>query len=162
MKNVNYKPEGYHTVTPYITVKDASALIEFLQRAFDAAETERVSRPDGAIMHAEVRIGDSPVMISEACDEMGPMPASIYLYVEDADKVFGGAVEAGATAIMQPADMFWGDRFSCVKDAWGNQWSIGTHIEDVPPEELEKRARAFSEEGAGEESEPAGESRRAV
>lgn len=146
MKNTNHKPEGYHTVTPYITVKDAPGFIDFVQRAFDAKESERVTRPDGGIMHAEVRIGDSPIMISEACDQMGPMPASLYLYVEDADAVFRKAVDSGAKSFMEPADMFWGDRFSSVTDTWGNQWSIASHVEDVAPDELKKRARAFMEQ----------------
>jgi PhnB protein len=146
MKSVKYIPDGYHTATPYITVNDTPGLIEFLQRAFGATETSRINRPDGAIMHAEIRIGDSPIMLSEACQEMGPMPASLYLYLEEADAAFARAVEAGATPIMEPADMLWGDRFGCVKDAWGNQWSISTHIEDVAPEDLDKRARLFAEQ----------------
>lgn len=145
MKKMHYKPDGYHNVTPYITVSDAGGFLDFVQQALGAKVTERIARPDGGIMHAEARIGDSAIMISESSGEMGPMPASLYLYVEDGDASFKQAVQAGATALMEPGDMFWGDRFSCVKDAWGNQWSFATHIEDVPPEELKKRARDFSD-----------------
>ncbi len=150
MSTIHHQPKGYHTVTPYITVKDAPGLIEFIKRVFRGEELERIDQTDGRIMHAEVRIGDSPIMISEACDQMGPMPASLYLYVKDADTVYRGALEAGAASVMEPADMFWGDRFSSVKDPWGNTWSIATHAEDVPSGELEKRARSFAEEMAAE------------
>lgn len=149
MKTENFRPKGYHTVTPCIAVKDAAGFIEFLSRVFDAKEGERMDRPDGRIMHSEVRVGDSAIMISEACDEMGAMPASLYLYVENADKTFNRAVEAGASTVMEPADMFWGDRLSSVRDAWGNQWSISTHVEEVPPEEIEKRAAVFMEQNLG-------------
>jgi PhnB protein len=152
MKPVNHQPASYHTVVPYLTVKEAPHFIEFLQQVFDAKESERIPTPDGKIMHAEVRIGDSAIMISEACDEMGPMPASLYLYVKDSDAAFRKALDAGAAVIMEPADMFWGDRFSSVKDRWGNQWSLATHIEDVPREELPQRARAFMEQSAPTQS----------
>ncbi len=151
MTKTHHQPKGYHTVTPYITVEDAPGFIKFAEQAFGANEYERVNQKDGRIMHAEIRIGDSPVMISEACDQMGPMPASLYLYVEDADAVYNKALEAGATSFMEPADMFWGDRFSSVKDKWGITWSIASHVEDVPPEELEQRARAFAEQMAAEQ-----------
>jgi PhnB protein len=148
MSKVNFQPEGAHTITPYLTLKDAPSFIKFVSSVFGAIETERVTRTDGSIMHAEVRIGDSTIMISEACDEMGmgEKPASLYLYVENADSVFHKAVEAGATPFMEPADMFWGDRFSNVKDKWGNDWSISTHIEDVDPEELKIRGKKFAEQ----------------
>ena len=150
MSKINHQPNGYHTVTPYLTLEDAPGFIKFVEQAFGATEYERVHRNDGRIMHAEVRIGDSPVMISEACDQMGPMPTSLYLYVDDADSVYRRALDAGATSVMEPADMFWGDRFGSVKDTWGNQWSIASHIEDVPSDELEKRARAFAAQMAAE------------
>lgn len=100
-------------------------------------------------MHAEIRIGDSVIMLSEACSEMGPTPSCLYLYVEDADATFRKAVDAGAKPGMEPTDMFWGDRFSSVNDAWGIEWCISTHVEDVPPEELEQRAKAFAEQNFG-------------
>jgi PhnB protein len=142
-------PDGYHTVTPYLTVEGASSLIEFLKEAFDAQETERVVQPDGTIMHAEVTIGDSVVMLSDAMGERKPMPTSIYLYVNDADATYQRALQAGGTSMMEPANLFYGDRHGSVKDPAGNYWSIATHIEDVPREELAKRAEDFMKQQAG-------------
>ncbi len=135
-------PDGYHTVTPYLTVQRAAKLIEFLQQAFEAREIERMTQPDGTIRHAEVRIGDSVVMMSESGGEREPMPSAIYLYVNDTDAVYKRALQAGATSLMEPADQFYGDRSAGVKDLSGNYWWIATHKEDVPPEELKKRAEA--------------------
>lgn len=142
MSKVNSIPKGYHSVTPYLTVKNAPGLIGFLQRVFDAALVERIERADGGIMHAEVRIGDSMVMIGEACEQMGPVPTHLYFYVEDADKTYQRAIEAGSESIMKLDKQFWGDRMGGVKDPWGNHLWIATHVEDVPPEELKKRAEA--------------------
>jgi uncharacterized glyoxalase superfamily protein PhnB len=136
-------PKGYHTVTPYLTVKGAAELLEFLKKAFDAKETERVMRPDGSIGHAEVRIGDSVVMMDDAMGEGKVMPTAIYLYVNDADATYKRALRAGATSVMEPADQFWGDRHGGVKDPAGNYWWIATRIEEVPPAELKKRAEDF-------------------
>jgi uncharacterized glyoxalase superfamily protein PhnB len=113
-------PDGYHTVTPYLTVQGAAALLEFLKKAFDAKETERVTRPDGTIGHAEVKIGDSVVMLSEAMGEWKAMPTSIYLYVNDADAAYKRALQAGGTSVMEPANQFWGDRHGGVTDPAGN------------------------------------------
>jgi PhnB protein len=140
---VNPIPEGYHTVTPYLVVQGAAKLIDFLKQAFDAKEIMRMPRPDGTIMHAEVRIGDSAVMMGDAWGEFKPMPGSIYLYVHDTDATYKRALQAGATAVMEPTNQFYGDRHACVIDPVGNRWSIATHIEDVPPEELVRRAEAF-------------------
>ncbi len=150
MATANPIPAGYHTVTPYITAPDARALMAFLKDAFGAELGECHTRPDGKVMHAEVRIGDSPIMISDACEQSGGKgkPAGIYLYVPEVDKTYKRALEAGATSMMEPADMFWGDRFSSVKDEWDNEWHISTHIEDVTPEELDRRAAAFAEQMA--------------
>ncbi len=145
MNKPNPIPSGYHTVTPVISVKDAAALIDFMEQVLDAKRAEYITRPDGAIMHAEVRIGDSKVMIGEACDGMGPTPGALFLYLDDCDEFFRRAVDAGATVIMEPTDMFWGDRYSCVRDRWGNQWSFATHIEDVSKDEIDRRAREFME-----------------
>jgi PhnB protein len=139
-------PEGYHTVTPYLVVQGVPALIDFLKQAFDAQEIMRIPRPDGAIMHAEVRIGDSAVMMGEAMGEFQPMPGSIHLYVNDADATYQRALQAGATSIMEPADQFYGDRSAGVVDPVGNRWWIATHQEDVPPEELARRAEAFMQQ----------------
>jgi PhnB protein len=136
-------PEGYHTITPYLTVTRAVQLIEFLKQAFEAEALRCTTRPDGSIMNAEVRIGNSNVMISEARGEWQPMPSAIYLYVNDTDVTYARALQAGATSLMQPEDQFWGDRNAGVKDASGNYWWIATHQEDVSPEELAKREAAF-------------------
>ena len=133
-------PDGYHTITPYLTVQGAGQLIDFLKLAFDAQETERITAPDGAIAHAEVRIGDSIVMMSDAGGERAPMPSGLYLYVNDTDAAYKSALRAGATSIMEPADQFYGDRSAGVKDPAGNHWWIATHKEDVSPEELKRRA----------------------
>ena len=146
MIKINPIPHGYHTVTPYLTVRDAAALIEFLLRVFDAEQVERHDRPDGTIMHAEVRVGDSMLMISEACEQMGAMPSHLYFYVDDADSTYKKALDAGSTSIMVPENQFWGDRMGGVKDPWDNLLWIGTHIEDISKEDLEKRAEAFAKE----------------
>ncbi len=136
-------PDGYRTVTPYIIVKGIDRLIDFLKQAFDAQEEERLMRPDGTIMHAEVRIGDSVVMMGEAGGPFEPMPASIHLYVPDADAMYRRALQAGGTSLMEPADQFYGDRNGGVKDAFGNHWWISTHKEDLSREELRTRTEAF-------------------
>ncbi len=135
-------PEGYHTVTPYLVVHGVVKLIDFLKQAFDATEIHRTTMPDGAVMHAEVQIGDSRVMMGEARGEQRPIPAMLYVYVPDVDAVYARAVGAGATAVALPADQFYGDRAGGVQDAVGNQWWIGTHKEDVAPAELARRAQA--------------------
>ncbi len=113
-------PAGYHTVTPYLVVENIEAIITFLKDAFGAAETERVPGPDGATRHAEVRIGDSIVMMGAAQEGYPSMPGALYLYVEDTDATYGSALKAGATSIMEPADQFYGDRNAGVKDSQGN------------------------------------------
>ena len=143
---VPHKPEGYHTVTPYLIVNDVAGLINFLNEAFGAVESSRHSRPDGRIQHAVVRIGDSAIMMGGATDEFQPMPGMMHLYIEDVDAAHVRALEAGATEVQGPSDQFYGDRTSGVRDRFGNQWWISTHIEDVPPDELEQRARASMQE----------------
>jgi PhnB protein len=135
-------PDGYHSVTPYLIVKGADQLIDFVTQAFGAELIERMTRANGTIGHAEVRIGDSVVMLSEAGGEWEPMPSALYLYVPDTDATYRQALDSGATSVMQPADQFYGDRNAGVKDPVGNLWWIGTHKEDVPREELERRAAA--------------------
>ena len=141
-------PDGYHTVTPYLAVRGAGELLAFLKRAFDA-ETVECIEMDGAVHHAEVRIGDSMVMMGECPEDTDPQPTSLYLYVGDADAWFERAVEAGAEVVMEPADQFYGDRHGAVKDPCGNSWYIATHIEDVSPEEITRRRAAMSEEDDG-------------
>lgn len=143
MAAVKLIPEGYHTVTPYLTVQGAARLIDFLKNVFDARETERFERPDGTIGHAELRIGDSVVMLGDVQGESKATSSAMYVYVNDADTIYKRALEAGATSVMEPADQFYGDRHGGVKDPAGNYWWIATHIEDVSPEELKKRAAAF-------------------
>ena len=135
-------PAGYHSVTPYLVVENAKQLIEFLEQAFGAEVTERMARADGSIGHAEVRIGDSVIMLSDARDQWKPLQSAVYLYVPDTDVVYRRALEAGATSVMEPADQFYGDRNAGVQDPAGNFWWIGTHQEDVSREELERRALA--------------------
>lgn len=147
--NVKPVPAGYHSVTPYLMVDGAAALIDFLKEAFEAVETERLPGPDGKVGHAEVRIGDSVVMMGEG-DRYGVMPAAIYLYVPDVDACYARALAAGATSLMEPADQFYGDRSGGVKDAFGNLWFVATHKEDVSPEELARRAEARAKGSAPE------------
>ncbi|HEU4451372.1 MAG TPA: VOC family protein [Gaiellaceae bacterium] len=143
-------PEGYHTVTPYLAVDDAAEAIAYYTKAFGAKERGRMDAPDGKIAHAELEIGDSIVMLSDPFPqastrtpkELGGTSASIFMYVEDVDAVVKQAVEAGATILMEVSDQFWGDRFGTVADPFGHSWSIATHVEDVPPEEMAERAKA--------------------
>ena len=140
---VNPIPTGYHTVTPYLTVADARQVIEFLKHAFGAQTSEALSQDsDGRIRHAELKIGDSMVMIGEASDQWKARPANFYLYVPDCDAVYKRALGAGAKSLMEPADQFYGDRNAGVEDPAGNYWWIGTRFEDVTPEELQRRAQS--------------------
>lgn len=135
-------PDGYRTVTPYLVVENAEKLLEFLTSAFDASVTTCTRHSDGSVGHAEVKIGDSMIMIGQAGPQSQPMPCMLYLYVPDTDAVYAQAVKAGGISIMEPANQFYGDRNAGVKDHCGNQWWIATHVEDVSPEELEQRAKA--------------------
>jgi uncharacterized glyoxalase superfamily protein PhnB len=135
-------PDGFHTVTPYLTVPGVARLIDFLKQAFDATEMHRHLRPDGTVQHAQVKIGDSMVMMGEPQDPWKPVPAVIFLYVNDVDAAYQRAIQAGATSLREPADQFYGDRMGGVQDPSGNQWWVATHIEDVSPEELKRRAEA--------------------
>jgi len=136
-------PDGYHTVTPFLTVKDAAKLMDFLKNAFGAEEVMRMPGPGGVIMHAEVNIGNSRLMLSEAT-QTAPSSSSFYLYVNDVDAQYKRAVAAGATSQSEPTDQFWGDRMATVKDAYGNTWSIATHKEDPSAEEISKRMASLS------------------
>jgi len=132
-------PEGYHTVTPYLTVADAEAQIDFLKRAFGAEEKYRHTDDQGHVSHADVKVGDSRVMIGQARDEWKPRPATFYLYVEDCDAVYKQAMATGAKSLREPRNEAYGDRSGGVEDNQGNQWWIGTHVEDVSPEEIKRR-----------------------
>ncbi len=134
-------PEGYRTVTPYLIVQGAETLIEFLKRGFAAQEIRRTLHPEGCIMNAEVKIGDSMIMLSEARGEIKAMPSMIHLYVENADATYESALRAGGSSIMEPKDEFYGDRAAGVKDPTGNHWWIATHQEDVSSVEIDKRIK---------------------
>jgi len=143
-------PNGYHNVTPYLIVNDAAAAIEFYKKAFGATELMRMPKPNGKIGHAEIRIGDSPIMLADEAPEMGARsprtfggsPVSIFLYVDDVDTTFARAVDGGAKVQRPLADQFYGDRTGGVEDPFGHVWYIATHVEDVSPEEMKKRAAA--------------------
>ena len=148
MGTVNPTPEGYHTITPYLCVKGAADAIAFYKKAFGAEERCRMPGPDGkSIMHAEIQIGDSIVMLADECPEMGGKApttlkgttGSLNIYVNDVDAAFKRAVAAGAKATMPPANMFWGDRFCKLSDPFGHDWSMATHVEDVPPQDMQRR-----------------------
>lgn len=153
MAKVNPIPEGFHTVTPHIVLKDAAEAIEFYKKAFGAEEIDRMSGPDGkTVMHAELQIGDSRLMV---CDEFPGMtgyqaPSSLkgttvtlHLYVPDVDAVFARAVEAGAEATMKPMDAFWGDRYGKLVDPFGHHWGVATRVKNLTPEEIAKGAQEF-------------------
>ena len=148
-------PEGYQTITIYLAVDDAARAIEWYAQAFGAKETMRMGAPDGKIGHAELEIGDSRIMLADPFPhsstrppkDLGGTSASVFMYSEDVDATVKQAVEAGATVTMEVADQFWGDRFGVVTDPFGHVWSIATHVEDVSPEEMDKRARAAMASG---------------
>jgi PhnB protein len=143
-------PDGYHSLTPYLTLRGGARAIEFYRRAFGAEELMRMPTPDGRIMHAEIRIGDSVVMLSDEAPEIGARApqtlggtaGSLFLYVTDVDAALARAVEAGATLKMPAQDMFWGDRYGRVTDPFGHDWQIATHKEDLTPEEIGRRRDA--------------------
>jgi PhnB protein len=139
MAEVKAIPEGYRTVTPFLNVEGASDAIAFYKKAFAAEEKVRMPTPDGKIMHAELDLGDSKLMVSDAMMN-APTKSSIHLYVKDADAAWARATAAGAKVEMPIADMFWGDRYGVLSDKWGNRWAIAQHKEDVPPAEMGKRA----------------------
>ena len=144
-------PEGYTSVTPYLTVDDGKAAIEFYKRALGATERGVMHGPDGKIAHAELQIGDAVVMLSDvfpqsACrtpKELTGTTVALFLFVEDVDSVVQDAVDAGATILMQPEDQFWGDRLGQVTDPFGHVWQIATRVQDLTPEEIEERGREF-------------------
>ena len=143
-------PEGFPRVSPYLAVDDAAAAIDYYTKVFGAREVVRMDGPEGTIGHAELQIGDSRLMLSDAFPqsttrppkELGGTTASVFMYVEDVDAVVKGAVDAGATITMEVADQFWGDRFGAITDPFGHVWSLATHVEDVPPDEMAERAEA--------------------
>ena len=144
-------PDGYHTATPYLIIKGAAAALDFYKKAFGATELFRMASPDGKIGHAEIRIGDSQIMLADEVPGMGYVspqtlggsPVSLMLYVPDVDQLFQQAIAAGGTAQRPVQDQFYGDRSGTLKDPFGHVWTISTHIEDIPPDEMRRRAEAF-------------------
>jgi PhnB protein len=148
-------PEGFHTITPVLTLDEASKAIDWYKEAFGAVEISRAPEPgSGKIMHAEIRIGGSPIMLSDAVmgnkgpKELGGSPASLWIYVEDADALFNRAVKAGAQVRAPMNDAFWGDRFGAVNDPFGYTWSIAARQEDLTPDEMKERQVEFFKEMA--------------
>jgi PhnB protein len=147
-------PEGYHTITPYMTVRDAARAIEFYKQAFGAVEKGVMKGPDGKVMHAELRIGDSLFMLADEFPQFGSLsPQAIggsamglHIYVEDVDAAFDRAVKAGGTVEMPVSDMFWGDRYGKLVDPFGHKWSIATHKADLSMEEMERGMKAMMKE----------------
>lgn len=135
-------PEGYHTVSPYIVVSGITKLIDFAKQAFGATEVYISKRPDGTVQHAEIKIGDSIVMMGEGAENGKTFLAMLHLYMDDVDSVYQRALQAGAKSIREPANQPYGDRSSGVEDSFGNQWWISTHVEDVTSAEMEQRAKA--------------------
>lgn len=136
-------PEGFRTVTPYLAIRGVAEVITFLTNAFDAKEMYAHRQADGSIMHAQVQIGDSIIMLGEACGDYQPMPGMLYLYVEDVDALYKKAIAAGGKSVKEPSDQFYGDRNAAVVDSGGNQWWLATHVENVSEDELSKGAEQF-------------------
>jgi PhnB protein len=150
-RKVNAIPQGYHTVTPSLMVRGAEQALDFYRKAFNAEETLRMPGPDGKIMHAEFRIGDSVMMLGEEMPEaggkspqaLGGSPVSFFIYLENVDEAWQRALNAGAKQVMPLADMFWGDRAGCVDDPFGHHWWLAQHIADLTPDEIKKGQEEF-------------------
>lgn len=138
MAKVNAVPQGFSTVTPFLNVKGAAQAIELYKKAFGAEELRRTAGPNNSVMHAEIKIGNSIVMISDAM-QMPATQSSLHIYVDDCDAMWKRAVDAGCKVEMPIGDMFWGDRYGIVSDGWGNRWAIASHKEDVPEAEMRQR-----------------------
>ena len=147
-------PAGYHSVTPYLLVRGAAEALAFYQRAFGAEELMRLAAPDGAVAHAEIKIGDSPVMLADEGDQsddlgqkspatLGATSVSVMLYVSDVDALFAQALAAGASTLRPVQDQFYGDRSGTLRDPYGHVWTLATHVEDVSPEEIDRRVAAM-------------------
>ncbi|MCA9146970.1 MAG: VOC family protein [Planctomycetaceae bacterium] len=155
---VKAQPDGYHSVTPYIITHDAAGAIEFYKKAFGATELMRLPGPGGKVMHAEIKIGDSPVMLADEFPEMGiksaktigGSPIHLMIYTDDCDAMFAQAIAAGAAEKKPMADQFYGDRSGSVEDPYGHEWTIATHIEDLTPEVVDQRFREMMQQGGGD------------
>jgi PhnB protein len=158
MANVKPIPEGYHTITPGLVLKGATKAIEFYKKAFGAEVKMNMANPDGRVMHAELKIGDSMLFVGDEFPEWAPdnkspqtagaVTGSVFLYVNDTDAAFKRAVDAGAKPLMPPADMFWGDRFAKVIDPFGHHWGIATHKEDLTPAQMDVRRKEWEKQMA--------------
>jgi PhnB protein len=159
MANVQAVPKGHHTVTPHLVVNNASAAIDFYKKALGASEVSRFAGPDGKIMHAEIQIGDSRVMLGDEMPmpggggrsprSLGGTPVGLFLYLPDVDRLWKQALGAGARQVDPLTDQFWGDRAGCIEDPYGHRWWLAQHIEDVSDEEMGRRAKAqFAQAGA--------------
>lgn len=153
MTNVRAIPEGYHSITPSLTCKDAKRAIEYYKEALGAKELFVMLTPEGKVGHAELIIGDSRIMVNDefmpmATISAGTRPVYLFVYVNDADAVFNNAVKHGAKVDMPLANQFWGDRFGRITDPFGHQWGIATHVEDVTPDEMDRRAKEAMEQMA--------------
>ncbi len=153
---IKHKPDDYHSVTPYLSIKGAAEAIEFYKRAFGATELFRLVAPGGEIGHAEIKIGDSPIMLADPCEEgtfrnpqrLGGSSVGLHVYVENVDTLFTQAVNAGAKPVRLVQDQFYGDRTGTLEDPFGHIWFLATHKEDLAPEEINRRAEALFKKGA--------------
>ncbi len=144
--NNNLAPEGYHTITPLLRVNGASKLIDFLKQAFEAKEISRYNQKDGSVMHAEVKIGDSIIMLSDSTSKWKPITCALYVYVDDTNKRYQRALDCGAASLSEPKDEFYGDRCAAVIDHFGNQWWIATHKENESKEEIDNSSDSVMDE----------------
>lgn len=145
---VQYKPDGYHTITPYLLVEGAAEAISFLSEVFDATVTLRMDMPEGRIGHAELRIGDSMLMIADVPAGGKVKTSFLHLYVEDSEALYRRAIEKGATSRREPTVEFYGDRVATFEDRWGNEWFLATHVEDISEEEMSRRAVELANAGS--------------
>ena len=148
---VDYKPDGYHDLTPAFVVDDAQSVLDFATAALGAKERFIMRTPDGRIGHAELEIGDSVLFVAEASTSAqgDHMPGVVNVYVQDVDTTYRKALAAGGTSLREPETMFYGDRSAAVRDAAGNQWGFATHVEDVPPEEMDRRMKEWEAQHQG-------------
>jgi len=164
MANAKPIPNGFHTATPYLVQSDCAAAIEFYKKAFGATEIMRMAGPPGKIGHAEIKIGDSIIMVADempggedrAPKSLGGTTAAVFLYVTDVDSTYKRALDSGAKSVMAPADMFWGDRFGKLIDPFGHSWAVATHKEDVAPEEMQKRMQNEAAKRSQQQTKTAG------
>jgi len=141
-KSVKVIPDGFHSVTPFLIAKGATDLIDFITNAFDGRVTSIMNGDNNIVIHATVQIGNSNIMIADEMENMSAMSGLLYIYVKDVDSVYRNAIDAGGVSIHEPKDEFYGDRSAGVKDTWGNQWWIATHIEDLSDKELKVKMEA--------------------